>query len=154
MTFGRILVAVDFSMCSVAALEKAVGLAQELGASVDVVHVQPPTGSASGGEAVSDVEDKLRDLLISAQSRLGVRLHRRLILGEPLHAILEAARMGGYDLIVMGTHGRVGRLRMLTGSVAEGVVRNAPCPVLTVRVPDGEEESFKERIHGRAAVGQ
>ena len=67
--------------------------------------------------------------------------------GDPLRTILETARLGNYDLIVMGTHGRVGRLHSLLGSVTEGVVRNAACPVLTVREPSGEEESFSERIH-------
>ena len=67
-----------------------------------------------------------------------------MVQGDPLLRILETA--GGYDLVVMGTHGRVGRLHTLIGSVAEGVVRNAPCPVLTVRVPIGSE-SFGERIH-------
>jgi hypothetical protein len=53
----------------------------------------------------------------------------------------------------MGTHGRVGRLHALVGSVAEAVVRSSLCPVLTVRRPDGEQESFSERIHGRQAIG-
>jgi hypothetical protein len=52
----------------------------------------------------------------------------------------------------MGTHGRVGRLRALVGSVAEGVVRSSSCPVLTVRVRDGQDESFAERIHRRETI--
>ena len=54
--------------------------------------------------------------------------------GRPAAAILRAARENGCDLIVMGTHGRTGLDRLITGSVAEKVVRLAPCSVLTVRV--------------------
>ena len=55
--------------------------------------------------------------------------------GEPSDAILSAAKDGGADLIVMGTHGRTGLSRLLIGSVAEAVLRRATCPVLTTRVP-------------------
>jgi hypothetical protein len=73
--------------------------------------------------------------------------------GDPIRKILDVARAGHFDLIVMGTHGRVGRLHALVGSVAEAVVRSSSCPVLTVRRPDGENESFSERIHGRQSIG-
>ncbi len=86
------------------------------------------------------------------RDKLGERLVRRTESGDPIRTIVEVAGRGRFDLIVLGTHGRVGRLRALVGSVAEGVVRNSPCPVMTVREPDGEQESFAERIHGRPAV--
>ena len=53
--------------------------------------------------------------------------------GRPAHAIVEHAKDGGFDLIVMGTHGRTGLPHVVMGSVAERVVRRAPCPVLTMR---------------------
>jgi nucleotide-binding universal stress UspA family protein len=89
----------------------------------------------------------------SAKARLGERLSRRSDSGDPVRKILDVASSGHFDLIVMGTHGRVGRLHALVGSVAEAVVRSSLCPVLTVRRPDGEQESFSERIHGRQAIG-
>ena len=62
----------------------------------------------------------------------GPALRGRLVAGDPTDAILDAAREG-YDLVVMSTHGRSGLERVLIGSVAEKVVRQAVCPVLTVR---------------------
>ncbi len=70
-----------------------------------------------------------------------------------MRRIVEVAG-DGFDLIVMGTHGRVGRLHELLGSVAEGVVRNAPCPVLTVRDPREGYQSFAERRHHRPTVAE
>ena len=95
-------------------------------------------------------EDALRamnDAVERARAVLGDRVSRRTIPGDPIRRIVEVAADGDYQLIVMGTHGRVGRLHALLGSVAEGVVRNAPCPVLTVREPGGEYQSFAERLH-------
>jgi nucleotide-binding universal stress UspA family protein len=61
---------------------------------------------------------------------------RRLVTGDPASEIPRVAKEEKVDLIVMGTHGRTGLLRMLMGSVAELVVRRAPCAVLTVRQPE------------------
>ncbi|HWM86759.1 MAG TPA: universal stress protein, partial [Kofleriaceae bacterium] len=60
--------------------------------------------------------------------------------GVPFAEVVREAREGGFDLIVMGTHGRTGLRHALIGSVAEKVVRKAPCPVLTVRPPGQEFE--------------
>ncbi len=65
----------------------------------------------------------------------GVAVEHRLAEGEPAEEILRVAQKVGCDLIVMGTHGRTGLGRLLMGSVAEQVVRRAPCPVLTVKAP-------------------
>jgi nucleotide-binding universal stress UspA family protein len=89
-----------------------------------------------------------------AEARLGGRFHRRVVDGDPLLRILEAAADGAVDLVVMGTHGRIGRLHAMVGSVTEGVVRNAPCPVLAVRVPEGDEESFPERLRGGQSIAE
>jgi nucleotide-binding universal stress UspA family protein len=93
----------------------------------------------------------MEEAISRVKTRLGDRLGRSTQSGDPLKGIVEAAADGGYDLVVMGTHGRVGRLHMLVGSVAEGVMRNAPCPVLTVRIAEGEE-SFAERLRGGASL--
>jgi nucleotide-binding universal stress UspA family protein len=149
----------DPSPCSAAALDYATLLAEHLGASVDVLHVhehgQFKVGSSVpiAPEALRQAEQQMDQTVSMASARLGERLRRRTETGDPLRRIVEVAAEGKYDIVVMGTHGRLGRLHMLVGSVTEGVVRNAPCPVLTVRVPDGEE-SFAERIHGAAPLSE
>jgi nucleotide-binding universal stress UspA family protein len=74
----------------------------------------------------------LRD--VPEQSRKRVRA--RMDHGDTVGTILQAATSGAYDLVVMGTHGRTGLSAILMGSVAEKVVREAPCPVMTVRLPE------------------
>ena len=155
----KILVPVDPSPCSTAALQFAALLAEELGASLDVLHVHEHGGFDVGSTAplapdvLKELERGMEHAVEQARTRLGERFSQRSEPGEPLRRILEAAGGGGYDMIVMGTHGRIGRLHMLLGSVAEGVVRNAPCPVLTLRVPEGEE-SFAERLRGGPTIAR
>jgi len=155
----KILVPVDGSAPSIAALEYAIELAEDTGATAVILHVQAPDAFAIGTStpnapaAVADAE-RHRDVAVEeARARLGERLTQRTETGDPLRTILEIAEAERPELVVMGTHGRVGRLHMLLGSVAEGVVRNAPCPVLTVREPGGEAESFAERIHRNRSLG-
>ncbi|MCC6551676.1 MAG: universal stress protein [Polyangiaceae bacterium] len=150
----KILVPMDPSACSIAALEYATSLAQELGARVDVLHVHQHVDFKVGGavplapEELRQAEQEMEEAISGAASRMGDRLGRCTQTGDPLKGIVEAAADGEYDLVIMGTHGRIGRLHMIAGSVAEAVVRNAPCPVLTVRLSEGEEESFAERLRG------
>jgi nucleotide-binding universal stress UspA family protein len=75
---------------------------------------------------------ELADLAARLAKR-GVKVRTLLREGTPHRAIVDAAKQPGTDLIVMGTHGRTGMSRLLLGSVAELVIRHAPCPVLTVR---------------------
>lgn len=153
----RILVPLDGSPPSIAALREATALAEDTGASVDVLQVNGPDHFGIGStrpqapEARSASVRDADDAIAAAEPHLHARLKRRVKEGDPLRTILETARVGHYDLIVMGTHGRIGRLHSLLGSVAEGVVRSAACPVLTVREPSGEEESFAEHLHTRHA---
>jgi nucleotide-binding universal stress UspA family protein len=152
----KILVPVDGSPPSISALSQAANLAEDLGASVDVLHVHAPAGfevgSTTGSAESEEEEHAFMDAVAEMKGRFGDRLTHRTVSGDPIHVILEAGAAA--DLIVMGTHGRVGRLHAIIGSVAESVVRNSPCPVLTVRVPDGEAESFKERVHGRPGIAR
>lgn len=154
----KLLVPMDGSPPSVAALAQAVTLAEDLGASIEVVHVKAPdefeVGSATAAATSAQVQDnrEMDEAIAAAKCLLGDRLSHRAVPGDPLRKILETATADAVDLIVMGTHGRVGRLQTLVGSVAAGVVRSSPCPVLTVRQPGGEEQSFAERVHGRPTL--
>jgi nucleotide-binding universal stress UspA family protein len=149
----KILVPMDPSACSIAALEYASSLAEEVGAAVDVLHVHEHDDPKvrSKVSPSPDALEEMEEAISRIAGRLGSRLGRSDAEGDPLTRIVEAAAEGDYDLVVMGTHGRVGRLRMLVGSVAGGVVQNAPCPVLTVRLPQGEE-SFAERLRGGVSL--
>jgi nucleotide-binding universal stress UspA family protein len=151
-TLQAILVPMDGSPPSLAALEHAVALAQDYGATIDVLHVTPPADPLSPSVR-QDIERTMDAAVERAQASLARRVSRRTTIGDPLREIIESAR-AGFDLIVMGTHGRVGRLHAMLGSTAEGVVRNAPCPVLTVRHASEGYQSFAERRHHRPSLAE
>jgi universal stress protein A len=146
----RILVPVDFSACSLAALEHAVGLAQRFGSAIDVVHVWqlPRTLGREDSLEVAGhrhetvaafAESQTRralDAVVFEVAQRGVVVRTVIENGMPAESIVRLAGLGGYDLVVMGTHGHTGLAHLLRGSVAEQVVRRAPCPVLTIRVVD------------------
>ena len=145
---NRILVAVDFSPCSLVALRQAVSLAGQLGASVDVLHVaevplfrrEPRITSESGSTslneyAASEARRELDAFLQELPSDSRVKLQTHIDTGRARDSIIARAKQG-YDLLVMGTHGRTGRAHSLAGSVTESLVRVAPCPVLAVREPN------------------
>jgi nucleotide-binding universal stress UspA family protein len=142
----RILVAVDFHVPSRAALALAHDLAKPLGASIDVLHVVDLPGehglASEGYVPVPDdyrlavqrqITDRLKEWLATTAAPAGVSQH--VIEGKPAVEIVRYASEHRIDLIVMGTHGRGGVSHLLTGSVAENVVRTAHCPVVTVRGP-------------------
>ena len=140
-TFKQILVATDFSTCSAGALRFALRLGASLGASVDVVHVWDYKAVYSRAMASSGPpEREVVRMQESAIQRLktfceGLDVRRQLIYsGEAAAEVGEAAQ--NYDFLVVGTHGRQGVSRLFLGSVAEQIVRTAPCPVLTVRAVD------------------
>ncbi len=143
--FNRILVPLDFSAPSDAALEYARTVATRFGASLHLLHVaeDPYRALYSAEVYVPEVEGLREEILTDATGRLKDRLQssdiRELgatadaMIGTPAWSIVEYAGSHDIDLIVMGTHGRGGMSHLLMGSVAERVVRTAPCPVLTVR---------------------
>jgi nucleotide-binding universal stress UspA family protein len=133
----KILVPVDFAPCAQAALDQAAELAGALAASLTVLHVEPSetAKTASALESHDAAVRALGEYVERARGVIGERAQGLLRTGDPDRVIREHAVDGGFDLIAMGTHGRSGRLHMLTGSVAESVLRNAPCPVLIVRMP-------------------
>ena len=142
----RILCPLDFSRFSRHALEQAVALARESGAVVSALHVfsLAPVADvvlavvpASGGPERRAAPERaallseLREFTGEVDSA-GVTLRTAIDEGDPVVRILDHAVDEAADLIVMGTHGRAGFERLLLGSVAEKVLRKAPCPVLTV----------------------
>jgi universal stress protein A len=148
----KILVPLDGSEPSLAALEHAITLALESSATVEILHV------LSARETLSlplraDADRAMEAAVDRARDALGTRISRNTVAGDPVREIVERAGRG-IDLIVIGTHGRTGRLHALLGSITEAVVRNAPCPVLTVRDPGPGYQSFAERRHGRPSLAE
>ena len=135
----RILVPTDFSETSDAALKYGIELAQAFGARLFLLHVPGETGvNFEADFPMVQFENAPRErleTLINAQEMLKLRPEYALRLGVPSDQIVRYAGDRDIDLIVMGTHGRSGVPHMVMGSVAEKVVRTAPCPVLTVRHP-------------------
>lgn len=138
MKAKRIIFPTDFSHCGDAALKMATSLARDNGATLLIVHVEEPPVAYGGGEMYYGVPDPGSDDLQQMLKEVvptdpQVACEHRLLTGDPAVAIARLAEEEHADLIVMGTHGRTGLTRLLMGSVAEAVVRRAPCPVLTYK---------------------
>ena len=139
--FSRILIATDGSDVATAAVLVGTGLARALNAALALVHVVDPSLAATTAEGISASEllDDLRRegaaLLQRARAMLpeGEGVEALVREGRPGHEIVAAAHEWGADLVVIGSHGRTGLRRLLFGSTAEAVVRQAPCAVLTIR---------------------
>jgi nucleotide-binding universal stress UspA family protein len=137
MNIKNILFPSDFSHTGDKALAMAESLARDSGAKIHIVHVEEPPTAYGGGEMYygmlePDVE-QLKSMLAKVKPRdPKIPYQQHLITGEPADAIARFADEHGVDMIVMGTHGRTGLLRLLMGSVAEAVVRRAKCAVPTV----------------------
>lgn len=125
MNFGDLLFPTDFSAASTSAGLVAREMALQLGTRFHIVHVVPP---------VTDPADSRQRLArLASELGEGLRVETALLSGRVAHQkIIQYARDKGIGVIVLGTHGRTGVSRVLLGSVAESVVRLAPCPVLTV----------------------
>jgi nucleotide-binding universal stress UspA family protein len=136
----QILFATDFSTISDSALQLAGSLARQMHGRLLIVHVEEPPISYSGGQFYYGVADPLREHLREMLEQLkpageAVPVEHHLLTGAPGLAILDFAERQGVDLIVLSSHGRTGLARFLLGSIAEQVVRNARCPVLTYKQP-------------------
>jgi nucleotide-binding universal stress UspA family protein len=145
----RILVPVDFSAHSEKAVRYAKTLGHALRAQVTLLHVvQDPfvTGAGQAEAFVPNMPELLNEMLKTAYAQMaelegrllaqGFTVQSAVIKGVPAREIVEYARTGAFNLIVMGTHGRTGLSHALLGSIAERVVQKAPCAVLTVRETD------------------
>lgn len=136
MNIKRILCPIDFSEFGKAANEYASVLAKSAGATIHYLHSSLPEVSY-GSYAYVDVEQEaaqnLKRLKEVVPTVDGVSAEYCVEFGPPVDQIVKYAKENDVDLIVMGTHGRTGLRRMLMGSVAEGVVRKAECPVLAIK---------------------
>jgi nucleotide-binding universal stress UspA family protein len=135
---------VDFSQHSALAVQTAADLSRRYEASVTLVHAYEPIAYALPDGYLLFTEPQLNGLMEEFGKLLGAEKHRaraagaqrvdaQLLHGFAAGEIRQLAEQGAFDLIVMGTHGRKGLAHAFLGSVAERVVRTAPCPVLTVR---------------------
>jgi nucleotide-binding universal stress UspA family protein len=164
IALNRILVPTDFSDAAAAAVRYGVAFARAFNAQLSLLHVVEPQelevmverqrvvdtllasepSAASGPGIDESARHAARELLgriLTIQEQQELRVEYLLCaagLGGPYLEIVRCAKERDIDLIVMGTHGRGFVAHMVMGSVAERVVRNAPCPVLTVRHPEHE----------------
>jgi nucleotide-binding universal stress UspA family protein len=160
----RVLVATDFSEPSQAALSYGRELARAFGAKLTLLHVVESVATLVAGfegyavdvvtlqNEANDAADRQLNATITKEDRQTLdATTARVISNVPAQAIATYARDHGIGLIVLGTHGRGGMSHMLLGSVAEKVVRLAPCPVLTVRHPE-REFIVPEPVHTSATA--
>ncbi len=148
----NVLVPTDFSEPAEAALRYGKAFAETFGAALHLVHVLDesalvyPWSSPDGtpialGAARTEMEHMIKDRLsriLTAEEIGKYSAHVSTLCGSPFLEIVAYAKAQAVDLIIMGTHGRGPIAHMLMGSVAEKVVRKAPCPVLTVRTTEHE----------------
>jgi nucleotide-binding universal stress UspA family protein len=143
LTCSKVLCAVDFSSGARDALEDAADLARRFGAQLTLVHVLDAPRAMGARPSVPPPELLEREARQLGRRLEGWRHEAERIAGAPVRTVIadgppaaEIARLaesGDFDLVVTGTHGRHGVGRLLLGSVAERVVRDAPCPVLVAR---------------------
>lgn len=140
--YRRILCAIDFSPTSTAALRHADELASRLGATLTILHViadplQQPWSAEAYGLNIADLEAEWIEQANASLARLAGECKSNTVttwrIGRPAAEILDYARGDATDLIVVGSHGHGVFAQMILGSVADRVLRQAPCPVLIVR---------------------
>ena len=143
MIVQHVLVPIDFSTTADRALEYAMALAHQFHARLTVLHVlhlsplelgeMEPAMSATYLEEQETEAQHLLQASLERVQRAGLQGDSLLVQGTPTQTIVDTAGEQGVDLIIMGTHGRTGLAHVFLGSVAEHVVRQAPCPVLVTR---------------------
>jgi len=144
----KILFPTDFSGRSEYALRLATAVARDYDAGMVIMHVAPPPLVVYGEGMIAEQPELYQKELKEKLDRVvpedtGIRVEHVLAEGDPATEVIRVARETGADLIIMATHGWTGLTRFLMGSVAEAVVRKAPCPVLTVKAPVPVKESAK-----------
>ena len=152
----KILCPVDFSPPCYEALGRARELAAHFSATLTLLHVVSPIpvipnstfpSAAHVPDLLSEMEESARQSLADIEKELaeaGVQCKSSVVHGAPADQIVAAASTEKSDLIVIATHGMTGWKRVLFGSVAEKVVRYAPCAVLTIRASQQDEEESSD----------
>ncbi|HEY7059365.1 MAG TPA: universal stress protein [Vicinamibacterales bacterium] len=167
VTLKKVLVATDFGEASAAALRYGRAFASTFGAALQVLHVTEnlalmPLASLEGNVGLGpgvqeDIERAARrqtEALLTHTDRRWLRAEAVTITSDrAADAIVEFARANKVDLIVIGTHGRRALARLVMGSVAERVIRTAPCPVLTVHSLQHEFVAVELPVTAVAEVG-
>ena len=140
----RILVPVDFSDHSQFLIDHACGLAEQTKSELHVLHVQPMhKATESNGVDARGALEQLGSLVRPADE-LELQTTKRVLQGLPHRAIVDYAQDQNVELIVMGTHGRRGLSHFALGSVAERVLRSAPCPVQVVRTSQSTAQQLEQ----------
>ena len=137
----KILYPTDFSSYSNQAYFHAIALAENHRASVTVLFVYNPDNTTTPGSQGDELADRRYWQSQLEQIRpidAGIAVTHVLLEGDPASEIVRYGRDAGVDLIVIGTHGRTGVERLVLGSVAERVLRDAACSVLVVKLPRGQ----------------
>ena len=164
ISMKRILVPTDFSENSRQAARYACELAKKFDSQIDLLHViespvmaMPSPGAPLPEEFLADAEKdaarRMEQWIKNEQTELGLDVTQTVLRGAPFLEIVKFADEQNSDLIVIGTHGRTGLVHALIGSVAEKVVRKAPCPVLSVR-PEGHQFIMPWRTPDRQEAGK
>jgi universal stress protein A len=144
--FDKILTAIDFSENSDYAFDYAVTLAKQFDSQIIVLHVinepvdlrgfyVPHISFEQLEKEIEEGAEKMMSTFCNAKLGDFSRVTTSIVSGIPYEEIVRAAREMDASLIVLGTHGRTGIDHLIFGSTAERVVRTAPCPVLTIRLP-------------------
>ena len=144
--FKKILFPTDFSVASDYAMSYAISMAKRYKAQFFLLHVVDTTYDISGfyiphisaEKLMQEMEDAAEKKLTNIRSAISRRIKTCEIVvksGIPHKEILKFAKDKGVDMIIMGTHGKAGLDHLLFGSTTERVLRQASCPVLTIRPP-------------------
>jgi len=137
--FKKVLAPIDFHQHAIGALEVAKSIAQVNDGIVTLLYVVPMDESIGGKIYEEDFKqqaekDAARLADLASKNIQGVKYEILTEIGDPATAIIDTAAAKASDVIVMGTHGRKALMRVLMGSVAEQVLREAPCPVIVYRL--------------------
>lgn len=159
ITLKNILVATDFSEPAEVATDYGQDLARSYGATLHVMHVIEDMLAMYAPElgfALPSIEHNIEAAVqkdLDSMSKRGDESFRTVVIRAPnvSHAITQYAKANAIDLIIVGTHGRGAVSRFLMGSVAERVVRTAPCPVLTVHAHERDFIDTLERAEDELA---
>lgn len=138
-TIDRILYSTDFSSFSNAAYFHAIALAEHHEAELTICHCHTP-GDGHGREYWREQLEQIRP------ANAEIIIHHVLLEGDPATEIVRFAAEENMNLVVMGTHGRTGVDRLLMGSTAEKVLREAPCSVLVIKLPRGVPAPRRKRL--------